>query len=108
MHNEYLFLFNSMFFHIITHCILYLIHLITSNMTNDLTGVQIGLINMAKTGFLPIFPFFNIDGRIFVRNMLLLKTNMGTGHGGPSGRYDYLKEIAFEYAFVFDLLGMNE
>jgi len=35
------------------------------NMTNDLTGVQLGLINMAKTGFLPIFPFFNIDGRIF-------------------------------------------
>jgi len=35
------------------------------NMTNDLTGVQIGLINMAKTGFLPVFPFFNIDGRIF-------------------------------------------
>ncbi|MCK5780214.1 MAG: hypothetical protein KAH04_04300 [Psychrilyobacter sp.] len=35
------------------------------NMTEDLTGVQIGLINMAKTGFLPIFPFFNIDGRLF-------------------------------------------
>ncbi|MGH8005069.1 MAG: prolyl oligopeptidase family serine peptidase, partial [Limisphaerales bacterium] len=31
---------------------------------------------------------------------LLLKMNMGTGHGGASGRYDYLKEIAFEYAFV--------
>lgn len=41
-------------------------------------------------------------------NVLLLRTNMGTGHGGPSGRYDYLKEIAFEYAFVFDLLGINE
>jgi len=42
------------------------------------------------------------------RNTLLLKTNMGTGHGGPSGRYDYLKEVAFEYAFIFDLLGIHE
>ena len=32
-----------------------------------------------------------------------LKTNMGTGHGGASGRYDYLKEIALEYAFILDL-----
>ncbi len=37
-------------------------------------------------------------------NRLLLKTNMGTGHGGASGRYDYLKEVAFDYAFVFDVL----
>jgi oligopeptidase B len=40
-------------------------------------------------------------------NQLLLKTEMGAGHGGPSGRYDYLKEIAFEYAFIFDLLGID-
>ncbi len=33
---------------------------------------------------------------------LLLKTNMGAGHGGASGRYDFLKEIAFEMAFIFD------
>ncbi len=31
---------------------------------------------------------------------ILLKTNMGAGHGGPSGRYEKLKEKAFEYAFV--------
>jgi len=37
-------------------------------------------------------------------NRLLLKTNMGAGHGGASGRYDYLKEIAFEYAFILDVL----
>ena len=38
-------------------------------------------------------------------NLLLLKTNMGAGHGGASGRYDYLKEIAFEYAFILEQLG---
>lgn len=42
------------------------------------------------------------------KNLLFLKTNMGAGHGGPSGRYDYLKEIAFEYAFVLDAIGMGE
>jgi len=40
-------------------------------------------------------------------NLLLLKTNMGAGHGGASGRYDYLKEIAFEYVFLFDVFGIN-
>lgn len=39
-------------------------------------------------------------------NILLLKTNMGAGHGGASGRYESLKEIAFEYAFVLDRLGL--
>ena len=41
-------------------------------------------------------------------NVLLLKTDMGAGHGGPSGRYDYLKKIAFEYAFILDLLGLTQ
>jgi oligopeptidase B len=31
---------------------------------------------------------------------LLLKTNMNAGHGGASGRYDYLREVAFDYAFL--------
>jgi oligopeptidase B len=35
-------------------------------------------------------------------NVLLLKTNMGAGHGGASGRYGRLKDIAFEYAFLLD------
>jgi oligopeptidase B len=39
-------------------------------------------------------------------NRLLLKTNMGAGHMGASGRYDYLKDVAFEYAFVLDVMGM--
>lgn len=38
-------------------------------------------------------------------NTLLLKTNMGAGHGGASGRYEALKELAFEYAFVIDKAG---
>jgi oligopeptidase B len=40
-------------------------------------------------------------------NRLLLKTNMGAGHGGASGRYDFLKEIAFDYAFILDVLGVT-
>ena len=37
---------------------------------------------------------------------LLLVTNMQAGHGGASGRYDYLKEIAMDYAFVLRELGL--
>ncbi|HEY2861509.1 MAG TPA: S9 family peptidase [Terracidiphilus sp.] len=39
-------------------------------------------------------------------NPLLLITNMKAGHGGASGRYDYLKEIAFDYAFLLKALRM--
>jgi oligopeptidase B len=38
---------------------------------------------------------------------LLLVTNMEAGHGGASGRYDYLKEIAFDYAFLIKELGIE-
>jgi oligopeptidase B len=40
-------------------------------------------------------------------NRLILRTNMGAGHGGASGRYDYLREVAFKYAFVLDVLGLS-
>jgi oligopeptidase B len=40
-------------------------------------------------------------------NTLLLKTNMGAGHGGASGRYDYLREIALDYAFLLTELGIR-
>lgn len=38
-------------------------------------------------------------------NPLLLKTNMAAGHGGASGRYDLLRETAFEYAFMLWQVG---
>lgn len=40
-------------------------------------------------------------------HLLLLKTNMAAGHFSHSGRYDYLKDIAFEYAFIFKVLGIQ-
>ena len=38
-------------------------------------------------------------------NLLLLKINMGAGHGGKSGRWDHLKEVAEAYAFVLTQVG---
>ncbi len=39
-------------------------------------------------------------------NVILLKTNMGAGHGGASGRYDRLKEVAFSYAYALTQVGI--
>ncbi len=41
-------------------------------------------------------------------NPLLFRINMEAGHGGASGRYDYLKETAFDYAFVLTQLGVAD
>ena len=41
-------------------------------------------------------------------NQLLLKTNMDAGHGGASGRFDSLKEVALEYAFALKITGRAE
>jgi oligopeptidase B len=41
------------------------------------------------------------------KNPLLLKVNMGAGHGGASGRYDALHEAAFDYAFILTQLGIT-
>ncbi len=40
-------------------------------------------------------------------NPLLLMTNMGAGHGGASGRYDRLREIAGDYAFTLAVVGIE-
>ncbi|PID59788.1 MAG: oligopeptidase B [Ignavibacteriae bacterium] len=41
-------------------------------------------------------------------NLLLFKINMDAGHGGASGRFRRYKEIALEYAFIFDLVGIKK
>ena len=40
-------------------------------------------------------------------NPLLLRTNMGAGHGGASGRYDKLKDDAADYAWLLMTLGVG-
>ncbi|WP_347372671.1 S9 family peptidase [Aequorivita sp. Q41] len=41
-------------------------------------------------------------------NILLMQTNMDAGHGGASGRFEALKEVAMDYAFLLDLEGIKE
>ena len=41
-------------------------------------------------------------------NHLLFWCNMDAGHGGKSGRFEALKEVALEYAFMMDLVGIKE
>jgi oligopeptidase B len=41
-------------------------------------------------------------------NLLLFWCNMDAGHGGKSGRFEALKEVALEYAFMMDLVGIKE
>ena len=39
---------------------------------------------------------------------LLLKVNMGAGHGGSSGRYDFLHDVAFDYAYMLWQMGISQ
>ncbi|HJR09353.1 MAG TPA: S9 family peptidase [Pyrinomonadaceae bacterium] len=41
------------------------------------------------------------------KNPLMLKINMGAGHGGSSGRYDALRETAFDYTFILQQFGIT-
>ena len=38
---------------------------------------------------------------------VVFKINMAAGHGGASGRYDYLREIAFDYSYILTRLGRH-
>ncbi len=40
--------------------------------------------------------------------LIILKTNMAAGHGGASGRFDSLKEIALDYAFAIKVAGLTD
>ncbi len=40
-------------------------------------------------------------------NLMLLKVNMGAGHSGSSGRYEKLREIAFDYAYILSQYGIT-
>jgi oligopeptidase B len=42
------------------------------------------------------------------KNPLLFKINMGAGHGGASGRYDALRDAAFDYAFILNEMGITK
>jgi oligopeptidase B len=41
-------------------------------------------------------------------NPLLFKINMGAGHGGSSGRYDALREVAFDFAWMLGRMGLKD
>lgn len=41
-------------------------------------------------------------------NRIFLHTNMDAGHGGESGRYRALKDVALTYVFALDILGIKE
>ena len=41
-------------------------------------------------------------------NILLLKINMDSGHGGATGRYDGIKETAFDLAFILNRVGIGK
>ncbi len=42
------------------------------------------------------------------KNLLIFHINMDYGHGGASGRFQWIKDIALQYAFIFDLIGIKE
>lgn len=41
-------------------------------------------------------------------NILIMRMNMESGHGGATGRYSRIKDVAFEFAFILNRVGINE
>ena len=41
-------------------------------------------------------------------NILILHMNMDSGHGGATGRYDGIKDTAFEFAFILNRVGISK
>ena len=41
-------------------------------------------------------------------NIVLLHMNMESGHGGATGRYSRIKDVAFEFAFILNRVGMDK
>ena len=48
------------------------------------------------------------SGNKLKNNILIFKTDMSSGHGGASGRFESLKEVALEYAFLFKVEGLKK
>ena len=70
--------------------------------------VTTGLWDSQVQYFEPVKYVARLRARKTDRNPLLLAVNMTAGHGGASGRFSELNEVAREYAFVLDLAGRRE
>ena len=53
-------------------------------------------------------PYGSKSAQTIERYLLIQYIHMGAGHGGPSGRYEALKEYAREYTFLFKVFGLPE
>ena len=69
--------------------------------------VTAGLTDPRVTYWEPAKWVAKLRNRKIDNNLLVLKMNMGAGHAGASGRFDYLKEIALMYAFILKVFGMT-
>ena len=70
--------------------------------------VTTGLWDAQVQYFEPVKYVARLRARKTDSRALLLAVNMHAGHGGASGRFSELAEIAREYAFVLDLVGLRE